>query len=111
MYANIALNNRPSIAKVVKRGSLIGQKTAMAAAVLLAVALALLLIGTSYLLFPEQPSPEPPVGVPIPKPEPLIDQLFWAIQWIGLAAFLALAAVGAMLFITRTIKQKNLDAH
>jgi ABC-type uncharacterized transport system permease subunit len=90
---------------VVKCGSLIGQKTAMVAAVLLAVALALLLLGMSYVLFPEQPS-EPPVGVPIPKPEPLIDQLFWAIQWIGLAAFLALAAVGVMLFITRT-RSKN----
>jgi hypothetical protein len=78
----------------------------MVAAALLAVALALLLLGMSYVLFPAQSSQEPPLGTPIPKPEPLIDQVFWAIQWIGLATFIALCAVGVMLLVVHTRSKK-----
>lgn len=79
----------------------------MVLAVLLAVALASLLVGMSYLLFPEQSSQEPPIGTPIPKPEPLINQVFWTIQWIGLAAIIALAIVGVMLLVVRTRNKKT----
>lgn len=78
----------------------------MAIAAVLAVALAFLLVGMSYLLFPDQTSQEPPIGIPIPKPEPVIDQVFWAIQWIGLAAFIAIAAAGTILLINQ-IKSKK----
>jgi uncharacterized membrane protein len=80
---------------------------AMLIAMLLAVALALLLVGMSYVLFPEQSSQEPPHGVPIPKPESLVDQVFWAIQWIGLAALIALCAVGVMLLVVRIRSKKT----
>ncbi len=90
--------------------SLIGRKMTMVAAALFAVALAFLLVGMSYLLFPYQPSQEPPIGIPIPKPEPVIDQVFWAIQWIGLAAFIAIIVVGAMLLIIR-IRSKKTSMH
>jgi ABC-type Fe3+ transport system permease subunit len=91
----------------VKCESLLGQKTAMLAAALLAVTLALLLLGISYVLFPAQSSQEPPLGTPIPKPEPLICQVFWAVQWIGLAVFIALCAVGVMLLVLRTKRKKT----
>ena len=87
--------------------SLIGQKTAMVAAALLAVALALLLVGISYVLFPAQSSQEPPLGTPIPKPESLMDQVFWAVQWIGLAALIALCAVGVLLLVIRVRGKKT----
>ena len=82
----------------------------MAIAAVLAVALAFLLVGMSYLFFPAQPSQEPPIGMPLPKPEPVIDQVFWALQWIGLAAFIAITVVGSMLLITR-IRSKKTSTH
>jgi cytochrome oxidase assembly protein ShyY1 len=48
--------------------------------------------------------------MPIPKPEPLLDQILWAIQWIGLAAFIAIAAVGALRLINR-IRSKKTPKH
>lgn len=91
------------------RETLIRQKMTMAAAAVLAVALAFLLLGMSYILFPEQTSQEP-TPMPIPKPEPLLDQILWAIQWIGLAAFIAITAVGALLLINR-IRSKKTPKH
>lgn len=91
------------------RETLIGQKMTMVAAAVLAVALAFLLVGMSYILFPEQTSQEP-TPMPIPKPEPLLDQILWAIQWIGLAAFIAIAAVGALRLINR-IRSKKTPKH
>ena len=89
------------------RETLIGQKMKMAAAAVLAVALAFLLVGMSYILFPEQTSQEPPTPIPIPKPEPLLDQILWAIQWIGLAAFIAITVVGAVLLMNRIRGKKT----
>jgi hypothetical protein len=85
---------------------LTGQKTKMATAVILAILSAFLLVGVSYILFPEQTSQEPPIPMPIPKPEPLAEQIVWAIGWIGLAAGIANAVVGAMLLISQ-IRAKN----
>lgn len=82
------------------RETLIGQKMKMAAAAVLAVALAFLLVGISYILFPEQTSQQP-TPMPTPKPEPLAEQIVWAIGWIGLAACIASAIVGAGLLLNR----------
>lgn len=81
----------------------------MVAAVILAILLAFLLAGTSYIIFPDQTSQQIPIPMPVPKPGPsLLDQIFWAILWIGLAAFIAIAIVGALLLISR-IKRKKTD--
>ncbi|MEM2081496.1 MAG: hypothetical protein QW744_04405 [Candidatus Bathyarchaeia archaeon] len=85
---------------------MIGQKMTMAAAAVLAVALAFLLVGMSYILFPEQTSQEQ-TPMPIPKPQPLLDQILWAIQWIGLAAFIAITVVGAVLLMNRIRSKKT----
>ncbi len=72
----------------------------MAAAAVLAVTLAFLLVGISYILFPEQTSQQP-TPMPTSKPEPLAEQIVWAIGWIGLAACITSAIVGAMLLLNR----------
>jgi hypothetical protein len=69
-------------------------------AAILAVLLAFLLLGVSYILFPNQTS-QPIIPTPIPKPEPLLNQALWTIQWLGVAALIALSAVGALLLISR----------
>jgi hypothetical protein len=72
----------------------------MASAVLLATLAAFLLVGASYLLFPEPTLQEPPIPMPIPKPTPEpepLEEISLAIGWIGLAAGVASATVAAML--------------
>jgi hypothetical protein len=76
------------------------QKVTIAEAVVLAVLLAFLLVGVSFILLPDQTS-QPITPTPIPKPEPLLNQILWAFQWIGLAALVAISAVGAVLLINR----------
>jgi hypothetical protein len=85
---------------------LTGQKTITATAVILAILSAFLLVGASYILFPDQTSQEPPIPMPIPKPEPLAEQIVWALGWIGLAAGIASAVVAAMLLVSR-IRTRN----
>jgi amino acid transporter len=82
-------------------GNLSGQKTIAAAAVVLAVVLAFLMVGVSYVLFPDIPSEEPPIPMPTSKPETLTEQIFSALPWIGLAACTASIAVGTMLLISK----------
>lgn len=83
----------------------------MAIAVTLAILSALLLAGISYILFPDQT----PGQMPIPKPAPsILDQIFGAILWIGLAALIAITIVGAILLTSRvrnkeTEKQNGID--
>ena len=72
-----------------------------AAAVVLAVVLTFLLIGVSYVLFPEPASEGPPIPMPTSKPETIADQVFGALPWIGLAACTASIVVGAMLLISK----------
>ena len=72
-----------------------------AATVVLAVVLAFLLIGVSYVLFPEPASEGPPIPMPTSKPETITDQVFGALPWIGLAACAASIVVGAMLLISK----------
>ena len=73
----------------------------VAAAVVLAVVLTFLLIGVSYVLFPDPASEGPPIPMPTSKPETIADQVFGALPWIGLAACTASIVVGAMLLISK----------
>jgi len=85
-----------------------GQKTKMAKVVILAILLAFLLVGISYLLFPDQTSQQPPTPMPISKPEPLLDQILWTIQWLGLAALITITIVGVVLLTNRIISNRRL---
>lgn len=85
---------------------MVKQKTKIAATIL-ALASAFLLVGISYLLFPDATPQEPTKS--IPNIEPLSDQIFWVIQWIGLAALLAITAVGAV-FLTNRIRNKKIES-
>lgn len=73
----------------------------VAAAVVLAIVLAFLMVGVSYMLFPDVPSEDPPIPMPTSKPETIADQVFGALPWIGLAACTASIVVGAMLLISK----------
>jgi TRAP-type C4-dicarboxylate transport system permease small subunit len=89
--------------KIDESESVIGQKAKMAIAVILAILLTLLLAQISYMLFPNQPSDQ----MPIPRPAPsMIDQIVETMLWIGLAAFIAIAIVGAVL-LTNRIRNKE----
>ena len=72
-----------------------------AAAVVLAVVLTFLLIGVSYVLFPDPASEGPPIPMPTSKPETIADRVFGALPWIGLAACTASIVVGAMLLVSK----------
>jgi hypothetical protein len=82
------------------------QKTKLATAVVLATLAAFLLVGASYVLFPEQTLQGPPIPKPMPKPEPLTEQIGWALLWIGSAAGVASAFVAAMLLVSRINRRK-----
>jgi hypothetical protein len=81
----------------------------MAMAVIVALSSAFLLIGISYILFPDQTSQQRPTPMPISKPIPLLNQILWTIQWIGLAAIIAITIVGAMLLINRVRNKKAVN--
>ncbi len=73
--------------------TLIVEKTKILTSIVLAIVLAFLLFGLSSVLFP---SPEP---TPMPGPEvSILDQIFSAVSWVGLAVICAVAIVGAILF-------------
>ena len=82
----------------------------MAITVILAILSAFLLLGISYILFPDQTLQQPPAPLPTSKPENLLNEVLWAIQWIGLAAIIAITIVGAVLLVNR-VKSKKTDAH
>ena len=82
---------------------MVGLKVRMIISVAAAIALGFLLVGISYVIFPDQPAQMP---TPKPAPDPL-GELLSAILWIGLAAFLSLIIVGTVFLVNR-IKNKNL---
>jgi heme/copper-type cytochrome/quinol oxidase subunit 4 len=82
---------------------MIGQKTQMVTAVITAILLAILLAGLSYFLVPE-PSNQAPLPMPVPS---VLNQIFVAILWIGLAALIAITTVAVVLLINRRITKKN----
>jgi hypothetical protein len=77
----------------------------MVASVMLALASAFLLFGISNILLLGQGSQQPTKSVP--NIEPLSDQIFWVIQWIGLAAIITVTIVGAIIFVTRIRTKKH----
>lgn len=84
------------------------KKKKLITATLLALGLASLLFGVTYSLFPEH-LPQPPTNKGLPVPEQFSDQIFWVIQWIGMAALVAVFSVGVFLFVSRLrVKKQNL---
>ena len=73
----------------------------MAAAIGIAIVSAFLLVGASYVLFPDQKSEGMPIPMPTSKPESLAEQVFWALPRIGLAVCTASIIVGLMLLISK----------
>jgi len=43
--------------------------------------------------------------------EPLSDQIVWVVQWIGLAALIAITVVGTMLIVSQIRSKKNLNSY
>jgi hypothetical protein len=74
----------------------------MVLAVVAAVLLGFLMYGISYLLIPKKsnqvPSPIPPTS--------MIDSVFGALLWVGLAALLAFTVVAVGILITRVINKR-----
>lgn len=79
----------------------------MVVTVIVGILSAFLLLGLSYIIFPDTPIQQPPGPQPTSNPEPLLNQILWAIQWIGLAAIISVSIVGAFLLINRIIKKKT----
>jgi uncharacterized membrane protein len=75
----------------------------MTIAVIAAISVGFLLLGITYVLFPNKTSAMPP---PMPFPN-WFDQIFPAVLWMGLAAFIAIIAVGAILLINRVKRKKT----
>lgn len=75
----------------------------MATAVILAIMLSFLLVGISSIFFSDTKSPTKV----IPDQEPLLNKMLWAIQWIGLAAFIAITTVGLVIFANRMKSSGN----
>ncbi len=86
------------------------QKIKMLMFVIPGIILPFLLVGISYLLIPipaqKTPVLTPPTPMPFPKPEPLIEQFFLVIQWLGLAFLVALSIMGIILLIYRRANKK-----
>lgn len=82
---------------------MIGQKTQMVIAVITAVLLVILLAGISYFLVPD-PSNQTPLPMPVPS---ILNQIFVAILWIGVAALIAITTVAVVLLINRRITKKK----
>lgn len=84
---------------------MIGQKTMIAAAVILAILCAFLVAGISYVSFPSEASQQPIPG-PRPKPGDLLSQFAWVILLISLAALVA-ALIAIMALILNRRKRHN----
>lgn len=90
---------------------MLGQKVKMLAAIIVGTLSGFLLLGLSYVVFPEQTS-QPPPPLPTSKAEPLINQILWAVQWIALAVLIAVVVVGVVLVASRArnkLKSKSVE--
>jgi uncharacterized membrane protein len=75
----------------------------MAMAVILATLLGLFLTGI-FILLPNQTQDQ----MPIPRPSPsVLEQISWAMLWIGLAALIALIIVSVIMLINRVIRKER----
>ena len=77
----------------------------MALAVVAAILLGFLMYGISCLLIPKTSNQ---VSSPIP-PTSMIDSIFGALLWVGLAALLAFTVVAVGVLINRVINKKRLN--
>lgn len=79
----------------------------MALAIILAISMPFLLLEITYFLTPSEALQQPPAPLPGSKPEPLLSQIIWITQWIGLAAVIAIAFAGAFLLVNRYKKRQK----
>jgi len=78
----------------------------MVITIVVGVLSAFLLLGLSYIIFPDTPIQQPPGPQPTSRPESLLSQILWAIQLIGLAAIISVSVVGAFLLINHIRKER-----
>jgi hypothetical protein len=79
------------------------QNAKLLIAFILAPALALSLLGTSYILFPDRTDQMPE---PIPEPSMFV-QISSALFWIGIALAIAVSVAGVILFVGRVQRKKE----
>jgi hypothetical protein len=82
-------------------------ETKMVITVVVGVLSAFLLLGLSYIIFPDTPIQQPPGPQPTSSPEPLLGQILWAIQLIGLAAIISVSVFGAFLLVNHVRKERT----
>jgi hypothetical protein len=83
--------------QIERNNKLVGLKTKMLTATILAALLALLLAEAAITLFPTE-EPSNPIPMPQPKYE---SQLVWSLQWLGVATAISLLIVGAILLLIK----------
>jgi hypothetical protein len=88
---------------------MMGQKTKIATAVILAILFASLLVGISYILFPIE-NQQPPIPGPGVEPEYLLGEISWAIFFMSLAALVATLVAVTVLILKRDKRNINLNA-
>ncbi|PVX23803.1 MAG: hypothetical protein CW716_11310 [Candidatus Bathyarchaeum sp.] len=74
--------------------------------VFLAIISAFSLMGVSYFIFPDASSEPQNLSVHVPD-QSLFSELFWVIQWLCFAAFLAIIVVGMIFFTTKMRNKKT----
>jgi hypothetical protein len=79
---------------------MIGPKVKLFSAVIFACSLVLLLLGLTYLVFPERTGKMPP---PLPEPS-TFAQISIAIYWIGITAVITLSVVG-LFFLLKSLRR------
>lgn len=90
--------------------TVLGTKVKVLSAIVVAALLGFLMLGLSYVIFPEPISREPPRPMPTTTTEPFLGQILWTIQWIGLAAVIAVIVAVAFLLVNRAISKRNQTA-
>jgi hypothetical protein len=82
----------------------IKQKVRMIIAVLAAIVVGFLVLTVTYIIFPNEKPGQPPNGTPTPD---MLNQIFSALLWIGLAALIASTIVGAIFLVNKFRKKKT----
>ncbi|MGO8806991.1 MAG: hypothetical protein ACLQO7_10395 [Candidatus Bathyarchaeia archaeon] len=95
---------------------MIGQKLKSGLAIIAAVLAGFLMLGLTYLIFPniqnfkvigETGTSQTPSPIPTPNSS---TQIFSALLWIGLAVVIAMAVAGSLLVINRARSRKGTDS-
>jgi len=90
--------------------TVLGIKVKMLTAIVVAALLGFLMLGLSYVIFPEPTSQEPPRPMPTTSTEPFMGQILWTIQWVGLAAVIAITVALVFLLVNRAISKRHQTA-